>query len=231
MNHIYCISGLGADHRIFQKLRIDNGELHFIQWEMPGVDDTMRSYALKLAQQIKHEEIILVGVSFGGMLATEINNYYQNVEHDGTLNEKGLNPNMVIRQTILISSCKNQHEFPGLMQLAGKMKLHKAVPYQFVLRNKTLNRFVFDLRSNEEELYLKRVMLRENQVKLIKRSINIILGWKAGITHSVVHIHGTSDRLLSPGNITADHWVENGGHFMVWNRAEEVSTIINALLK
>jgi pimeloyl-ACP methyl ester carboxylesterase len=227
MHHIYCISGLGADHRIFQKLKIENAELHFIAWELPANNDTMRSYALKLAKQIKHDNIVLLGVSFGGMLATEINRYYQEIKKGVAEPQPLLNSSVVITKTILVSSCKTNNEFPGLMQLAGRIKFHKAVPYQLVLRNKALNRFMFDLRSNEEELYLKRLMLKQNNVALIKRSIHLILTWKAATPGSIVHIHGLSDRLLTPQKIKADYWIEDGGHFMVWNKADEVSAILN----
>ncbi|CAN5636368.1 hypothetical protein BH10BAC3_BH10BAC3_19150 [soil metagenome] len=232
MHHIYCISGLGADHRIFQKLKIENAELHFIEWELPAIDDTMRSYALKLARQIKHSSVVLIGVSFGGMLATEISRYYQQVKKDNLQNrETELKPNLVINRTILISSCKATEELPSLMKLAARMKVHKAVPYKLILGNNALNRFAFDLRSSEEELYLKRLMLEENNFTLIKRSIHLILNWKAQLPVNIIHIHGTSDRLLTPRNVKPDYWIKDGGHFMVWNRAVEISAILNSLLK
>ena len=232
MHHIYCISGLGADKRIFQKLRIENAQLHFIEWELPELHDTMHTYALRLARQIVHDNIILMGVSFGGMLATEINRHYINSRNGNkAMPQETLNESLVIKKTILISSCKTNAEFPSLMQLAGKMRLHKAMPYNLVLRNSVLNRFVFDLRSQDEELYLKRLMLQENNVALIKRSIHIILSWKAAPPEQLVHIHGSADRLLTPGKIKADYWVKGGGHFMVWNKAEEISAILNTLLR
>ena len=210
---------------------IENAELHFIEWELPALDDTMRSYALRLARQIKHDNIILMGVSFGGMLASEINNHFQHTktaaEND---DENAANSKLSIKKTILISSCKTNNEFSSTMQLAGKLKVHKAVPFNLILRNKALNRFVFDLRSSEEELYLKRLMLQENNVTLIKRCINIILNWRAPTPGQIVHIHGSADRLLTPGNVKADYWIKDGGHFMVWNKADEISTILNTLL-
>jgi pimeloyl-ACP methyl ester carboxylesterase len=231
MNHIYCISGLGADKRIFQKLTLRGSELHFIEWELPEPGDTMRTYALKLARQIKHPSIVLIGVSFGGMLASEIGRYFAELKKGMvTTPDPLLNQQQIIENIILISSCKSPVEFPSLMRLAAAIKIHKAVPYRFILNNKTLNRFVFDLRSNEEELYLKRMMLQENNLVLIKRSINIIFSWKANLPADIIHIHGSADRLLTPGKVKADYWISDGGHFMVWNKAAEISAIINQLL-
>ncbi len=231
MNHIYCISGLGADKRIFQKLDLRATELHFIEWELPAPGDTMRTYALKLARQINHSTVILIGVSFGGMLASEIERCYQE-QKNGTISKPGsmLAPGLVIEKTILISSCKSPVEFPSLLRLAAATKIYKAVPYQFILRNNRLNRFVFDPKSKNEELMLKRLMLSENDLHLIKKSIQIILSWKAGSPGNIVHIHGSADRLLTPQKVKPDYWIKGGDHFMVWNKAAEISAIINQLL-
>lgn len=224
MHHIYCISGLGADYRIFQKLQVKDAEMHFIHWEMPGANDTMRSYALKLAKQIKHSEIILIGMSYGGMLATEISSHFNNT---GDGKDPG---GFTIKKTILVSSCKCRDEFPGLLTLAGRMRIHRAVPYRLVLRNNFLNRFVFDPDSNKAELQLKRTMLKDLQVNFIRRSLNMIMNWKNVPAAGVVHIHGTRDKLLTPKNVKADFWIDGGGHFMVWNRAADISRIISQII-
>lgn len=221
MHHIYCISGLGADHRLFQNLQISNAELHAIEWEIPSAEDTMTSYALKLAKQIKHDKIILMGVSFGGMLVTEI-----------TAHLAELDKRVEIEQTIVVSSCKSHLELPRLMRFAGKIRIHKLAPYHFILRNNSLNRIAFSMQSREEELYLKRQMLESSNIEYIKRAINIILRWKAGaIPSNIVHIHGSKDRLLTPALVKADYWIKDAGHFMVWNKAEEISIILNKLLE
>ena len=220
MHHIYCISGLGADHRLFDNLQLNNAQLHFIDWILPAETDTLQTYAQLLATQIKHPEIVLMGVSFGGMLATAITTFAQ--QHPQPYS---------IKKTIIISSCKSPAELPLLMKWAGKLGLHRIMPYKLILRSASLNRFLFDLRSRQEELYLKLQMLQGNTPEIIERSINLILTWIGDPepTH-LVHIHGNADRLLTPANIKADFWIEDGGHFMVWNKAPEISVIINTLL-
>ena len=187
----------------------------------------MRTYALRLVEQVSHKEIVLLGVSFGGMLASELSS----IDHENrsTGNTVSGLPFRVLK-TIIISSCSHHEQLPALMHWTAKTKLHKAVPYSLILRNKTLNRFVFDLKSKKEELYLKRIMLNSTGIELIKRSVHIILNWKTHRHPQVVHIHGTSDRLLLPGKIKPDYWVEGGGHFMVWNRAGEINEILQKLL-
>jgi pimeloyl-ACP methyl ester carboxylesterase len=225
MHHIYCISGLGADHRIFQKLKIENAELHFINWTKPSPKEDLHSYALRLAQQIKHDKIILMGVSFGGMLTSEIVEYF-------AANQNGVGA-IDIKKAILISSCKSPTEFPAPMKWIGKLNLYKLAPHRLILGNDRFNRIVFDLRSKEEELYLKRKMLHDNDLDFIRHAIHMIMKWKkpSASLSNLVHIHGNADRLLQPKNVHADYWVEDGGHFMVWNKADEISRIINGLLR
>lgn len=210
MQHIYCISGLGADFRIFSKIRVADAILHPIEWQMPEPTDTLASFAQKLSVQIIHPHPVLLGVSFGGMLATEIAKAH------------------AVEKAIIVSSCKVRAELPAYMRAAGRIGLHKALPFWAVTQNKHLNRFIFDTRSREEELYLKRMMLADTNVQFIRRSVNMILNWKnMERPASLVHIHGDRDKLLLPGPVHPDYWVKNGGHFMIWNMAPEISSLIN----
>jgi pimeloyl-ACP methyl ester carboxylesterase len=209
VQHIYCISGLGADFRIFSKLKINDVVLHPIEWQVPDTRDTMASFAQKLTKQIKHPDPVLLGVSFGGMLATEMCKI------------------IPVKKTIIISSGKHRLELPVYMRAAGSLRLHKAIPYWLVTRSNVLNRFIFDARSREEELYLKQMMLKDTDTIFIKRSVNMILNWQRCTCDApVVHVHGKRDKLLLPGYIKADYWIKDGGHFMVWNMADEISAII-----
>jgi pimeloyl-ACP methyl ester carboxylesterase len=214
MQHIYCIPGLGADFRLFSKIKVEHATLHPVEWQMPGPNDTLVSFAEKLSVQIMHPNPVLLGVSFGGMLATEIAKAH------------------AVKKVIIVSSCKVRAELPAYMRAAGRAGLHKALPYWAVTQNKHLNRFIFDTRSREEELYLKRMMLADTHAQFLKRSVNMILNWKnMERPPSLVHIHGDRDKLLLPGPVHADYWVKNGGHFMIWNMANEISAILNRELE
>jgi len=212
--HVYCFSGLGADFRIFAQLRLHNANLHPILWQMPLAKETLLQYAMRLASQIIHPEPVLLGVSFGGMLVTEIAKQIPN------------------KKAIIVSSCKTRHELPWYLRGAGRLGLHKVVPYESITKVSALNRFIFDSRSKAEELYLKQMMLRQTQVQFIRRSVNMILNWQnKEVPDGLVHIHGNRDRLLIPATIKPNYWIQGGGHFMVWNMANEVSDIINKNLQ
>jgi pimeloyl-ACP methyl ester carboxylesterase len=211
MQHIYCISGLGADFRIFQHIHIPGALLHPIQWEMPEPGESLPSFAMRLSKQIQHPDAILMGVSYGGMLATEISKQ------------------IPVKKIIIISSNRSPNEFPRYLKMAGRLRLHKLVPYQLVTRFSGLNRFIFDTRSKAEELYLKRMMLKDSDILFMKRSVNMIMQWKEDHREvtNLLQIHGKKDRLLLPGRIQPDYWIEDAGHFMIWNAAEKISEIIH----
>lgn len=212
-HHIYCISGLGADFRIFQKLQIADAEMHPIEWTIPEPGETLPEFAKRLSAQIQHEDPILLGVSFGGMLATEISKVKK------------------VKATFVVSSCKRRSELPAYLRLAGKLRLHQVVPYWLATKSRRLNRFIFDPRSKAEELYLKQLMLKHSNPVFLQRAVHMILTWQnAAVPGGIIHIHGRKDKLLTPKNVQANFWINDGGHFMIWNKAPEISRCIAEML-
>jgi pimeloyl-ACP methyl ester carboxylesterase len=72
VNKVYFISGLCADKRAFSFLNLSFCEPVFINWIQPLKNESLSAYALRLKEQIRDDNPIIVGVSFGGMLATEM---------------------------------------------------------------------------------------------------------------------------------------------------------------
>ncbi|HNC31654.1 MAG TPA: alpha/beta hydrolase, partial [Cyclobacteriaceae bacterium] len=72
MKEVYLIPGLGADRRVFQYLNLAEHSISHISWIEPLPNESIEQYAGRLTEQIKSPDPILVGVSFGGMIAVEI---------------------------------------------------------------------------------------------------------------------------------------------------------------
>lgn len=94
MINVYCISGLGADERIFEKLDIQDATLIHLPWPRHNKNDTLAAYSIKVSELIGEDNPILLGVSFGGMLAVEISKQKN------------------IKRAIIISSAKTKDELP-----------------------------------------------------------------------------------------------------------------------
>lgn len=212
MKPVYTISGLGVDERIFQNLVL-NSKLVFIRWIKPETNETITNYARRLSDQIKTPDPILMGLSFGGMLAVEIANQ------------------IPASKVILISSAKSKSEIPFYFRLAGLLGIDKAYPVKFLRRPSSLKNWFFGIRNNREEQFLTSIM-KDADPLFSCWAVNAIVTWKnETLPENVTHIHGTADRILPLRYINADIIVNGGGHFMIVNRAKEISEIINHLLE
>ena len=112
---IYLISGLGADERVFQNLDFGRLKPTFIKWIEPIKNETNEEYALRLSEQFDTNKPIILGVSFGGMIAIEI---AKQIDY---------------QQVILISSAKTKAEIPIIYRILGRLKLHKLVPIRLLV--------------------------------------------------------------------------------------------------
>lgn len=68
----YLLSGLGADGTVFQYLDFEGVEVEYMEWLPPLPKETLPAYAKRMTQKITTPHPILVGLSFGGMVAIEI---------------------------------------------------------------------------------------------------------------------------------------------------------------
>lgn len=209
MEKIYCISGLGADGRVFQKLRIKNYELKNIAWSHYDAHDDMSCYAQKLATQIDNEEPVLIGVSFGGMLAVEIAKQKK------------------IKKAILISSAKTCYELPFVSEFVKTIVDMKIIPVGlFKQFHKQMNER-FGATTTEEKKMLVEIMNATDN-GFVKWAMKAIVNWRnTQVPQKIIHIHGTEDKMIPSENVKPDFWIKHGTHFMVYNRADEISNIIN----
>jgi len=78
ITHIYLMPGMAAGPEIFENLSLpkENYELHFLRWLKPlDLDETITNYTMRLNEEIKHENPVLIGVSFGGMIVQEMSRF------------------------------------------------------------------------------------------------------------------------------------------------------------
>jgi esterase/lipase len=208
MKNIYLISGLGADERVYSKINFGNNSVTFIPWLIPEKNETIEAYALRLSKKIINEKPILIGLSFGGMMAVEVAKHIQT------------------EKIILISSSKNKSEVPFYYRLAGKLLLNRIVPTSVLVKSNKLVNKVFATRSNEDKK-LVASMIANTDIEILKWSIDKIVNLKNKTAHSnLFHIHGTADRILPCKFVKADYTIKGGKHLMIMTRANEVEEII-----
>ncbi|MFC3563064.1 alpha/beta fold hydrolase [Pedobacter jamesrossensis] len=213
--NLYFISGLGADKRIFSKLKLDkNIKVIHVDWIEPNKNEPLAHYAKRLSQIINlSERFCVIGISFGGMIAVEIAKIYQ--------------PHV----TIVISSPVESKYLPKMYRLAGRLKLINLVP-AWILKasNKISQNYFFGVKSVEEKKLLSQIVA-DTDPKFLKWAIGSILSWKNNIRpKNLYHIHGTNDKILYSKKAKPNFLIKNGTHFMVYQNASEISGLINDLI-
>ncbi len=211
---VYLISGQGADSRLFNNLEIDNRfEVKNIEYFTPEKGWSMNDFAKALALQIDtNRQYFLVGVSLGGMLATEMGDF--------------LNPEKII----LISSAKNRNELPGRYKFQKVIPLYKIFPAGSVKWGaKVMQPIVEPDRNYDKEIF--KAMLDDKDPIFLKRTVAMIMKWnRKESENDIIHIHGNNDHTIPSKNIDFDFLIKNGSHMMVYTRSEEISAIVNKLL-
>lgn len=89
MSTIYIFSGLGVDERVFRYLDFSGMDVRFIHWIRPLPDESIKLYAQRLRQQIVTDKPILIGLSFGGIIAVEVGRLISGGGHFMTVNKAG----------------------------------------------------------------------------------------------------------------------------------------------
>jgi pimeloyl-ACP methyl ester carboxylesterase len=210
--HIYIFSGLGGDERIFQRLKLSGFSHSFIRWEVPLGKETIEHYASRLLIQVKISRPILIGLSFGGLIAIEIAKQI----------ETG--------KVIIISSVKTKKEIPTIYRRGGKLRLHKLLPIQLLRGNNLFSDWVFRDTSESDKQLLKSIFLDTNNT-FLRWAIDSAVRWEnETCLNNLTHIHGTADRIFPIRFVTCDVKVDNGGHLLTLKNADEISDILKTIL-
>ena len=179
----YLLSGLGADGTVFQYLDFEGVEVEYMEWLSPLPKETLPAYAKRMTQKITTPHPILVGLSFGGMVAMEIAKQ------------------IPVKKVILISSAKERKELPWFYRFSAKLKLQKILPYTLIKRTNGFTYWLFGATSAHEKALLKEIF-RKTPTTFLKWAINAILTWKnTEISTHILHIHGDKDRILPYKNV------------------------------
>lgn len=200
---VYFMPGLAASSTIFEYITLpeDQFEMVLLDWFLPKNKETLQQYAFRMTKQIKHENPVLIGVSFGGILVQEMS----------TL--------IPTRKIIIISSVKSNKEFPARMLLAKKTMAYKLIPTSLLANIETLVRYAFG-----EHIVTKRIKLYEKYLSLREKNYldwsieNVILWSRTKPDTNVVHIHGDKDGVFPIDKIKNCIVIKGGTHIMIINK-------------
>jgi pimeloyl-ACP methyl ester carboxylesterase len=213
MKKVYFISGLGADSRVFSFLDLSYCEPVFLDWISPQKNESLQHYAIRLQQTIPEKSPFIVGMSFGGMLASEM-----------AKAEPGI-------KAIIISSNKSSKEFPAYLRVGKYVPFYKWMPFRLMKSSHSVYSWVFGTKGQEEKKLLKQI-IADSDPRFIKWAIQSILHWKSNDTPAnIIHIHGTADILLPYRLVKADYTIKGGKHVMPLDKHQEISPLLKKLIQ
>lgn len=210
---LYIFSGLGADERVFQKLDFSGFPTTFIKWIVPENKETIEKYVTRLIEQITTTKPILIGLSFGGIIAIEV---AKQIETE---------------KVILIASAKTKKEIPFYYRFVGQLGLHKFLPAVILKSSNFITNWFFGTTSGFDKQILKQILI-DTDPTFLKWAIDKIVRWNNQTQlKNIFHIHGTTDRILPFNFVNCDLTIKNGGHLMTLNKADELSKVLKKQLQ
>jgi hypothetical protein len=205
--HVYFVPGLAAGKEIFKYISLpaETYEIHVLEWLIPEKKETLEAYAFRMSKKIMHPNSVLIGVSFGGIMAQEMSQFLN------------------LKKLIIISSIKTRFELPKKFQIAKKIKAHKLIPINTFLRSENLLKMAIGPKTKRKlSLYQKYLSVRNKSY--IEWSIRQILNWdREEPVNGVIHFHGENDTVFPIKNIVDPIVVKGGTHVMIMQKAKWLS--------
>lgn len=216
MNTTYFIPGLGFNEEVIAPIVSYGLDIKTINWIEPKKNETVPEYAKRMSISIKRTQrpIILIGHSFGGIIAQEISRI------------------MSIDQIILISTCKSRSENSLILKSISPLQINRIIKKDFILRT-------FPLWSKNygyetlDEINLFKSMIKNNTDTYLNWAVKSISNWEREFKNNtpIIHIHGDKDRTFPIKNIKdITHIVRGGNHFMIYKKAKEIAEILEKYL-
>lgn len=208
---VYFVPGLAASTSIFENLELpeDKYNINYLDWLVPASQtESMSDYAKRMCERIKHENPVLIGVSFGGVMVQEMSKI------------------IPVKKTIIISSVKSKYELPNRLKLAKATKAYKLFPTKAILNLENFAKYAFGVTAKKRvELYRKYLSMRDETY--LPWAVYNVLHWQqTEPLENVFHIHGSADAVFPIRHIKNCTIIDGGTHVMVLNKAKQISKLL-----
>lgn len=214
--HLYFIPGTAANSKIFDRIQLPENlvQTHCVHWILPkNSNETIQSYCRRLTSQIKHKNPVLVGVSFGGIIAQELAKI---IPHE---------------QVIIISSIKSKHELSPQLKFIKKWHLHRLAPIHLIPLTEWLL-VKASKKKLQKQLEAYKTYLSFRAPLYLRWAIKNVLFWEQEKNaEKLIHIHGDNDFIFPLQHIKKDITIANGTHLMIVTQATIISKILLEKLK
>ena len=200
--HVYLMPGMAANPSIFEFVELpeDQFKIHWLKWLIPVKNESIQEYSKRIVENIQHENIVLIGVSFGGVIVQEMAKHIK------------------VRRLIIISSIKCRDELPKKMKFANKTGVHRLLPIGLLDYIDHLEKVaVNDYLKKRAKLYRQYLSVRDKYY--LSWAIQNMVAWDCStVNPEIIHIHGDKDIVFPIKYINDAIVIKGGTHVMVINR-------------
>ncbi len=194
--------GMAASPTIFEYIKLPESkfEVHWLEWQIPEENETLHDYAKRMCNFVKHKDVVLLGVSFGGILVQEMSKIIK------------------VKKLFVVSSVKSHHELPKRFKLLKVTKAYKILPTQLVSNIDLLAKYAFG-ESIKKRIDLYKKYLSVNDTAYLDWSIKQVVCWDQEEPNpDAIYIHGDKD-VVFPHSCEGECIVLKGGtHIMIINK-------------
>ena len=201
ITHVYLMPGMAANPTIFEHIKLpDPYKIHWLEWQMSNKRESFEAYARRMCEFIEHDNSVLLGVSFGGMLVQEMCKYLN------------------LKKLIVVSSVKSHHELPKRLKLLKITKAYKILPTQLVGNIDLLAKYAFgETIKKRVDLYKKYLSVSDKVY--LDWAIKQVVCWEQNKPNAdAIYIHGDKDIVFPhscQGNCIT---IKGGSHIMIINK-------------
>ena len=198
---LYLMPGMAASPRIFEFIDLtDSFDVVHLSWITPKFEEPIEDYALRMCERVHHQDPILLGVSFGGIMVQEMAKHIH------------------CHKVVIVSSVKSNRELSLSMKMSQKTNAHKMLPTQWIKNLESLALFVFGS-SVKRKIGLYQKYLSERDPDYLNWAIHTLVNWKQKtFDPDLIHIHGDKDSVFPFKNIIKTpylHVLTDGTHAMI----------------
>ena len=172
--------GLAASSKIFENIILPENlfEMHYLEWIEPEVNESLKNYAKRMSAFVIHDNSVLIGVSFGGILVQEMKQFLNTFK------------------VIIISSVKTSDELPAKMKLAKTTKAYKLIPTGLLANLDNLSKYAFGTLINERLDLYKKFLVMNDKIYLDWAIEQVVCWNRSEIDPEIIHIHGDNDSVF-----------------------------------
>ena len=210
---LYLLPGTGADERLFDALDLAAFDTVHVKLPVPLRKETMATYAARIAtnQIDTTRPFALLGVSLGGMVATELS--------------EQLDP----LHTVIVASAKTRHELPP------GYRMGRFLPVHVLVGGRTMRWFTKQIQPSYEPMEPEQrdlfiAMLYDKDPKFLRRAVRLMVGWqRRTVPPNITHVQGQLDRTLPIAYTAPTYGVRGEGHMLTYSKPEVVEWVLSQL--